>query len=68
LNKNIKNNLFFLKEEFAEGEGVYISPKGKKYVGKWRMGKRNGKGVITNPVGLRLEGTFVNDELEGKEI
>ena len=28
MNKNTKQNLFFLREEYAEGEGVYISPEG----------------------------------------
>ena len=64
MKKNRKPNLFFLRKEYADVEGIFISPEGEKYVGEWCKGKRHGKGVISSPYGLCIEGTFLNDQLK----
>jgi hypothetical protein len=40
------------------GLGVMIFPDGKKYVGSWKNGKKNGQGTYNNPNGSKYIGRW----------
>ena len=45
MKKASKQKVLFLKEEYADGEGKFLYPKGSKYEGHWKNGQRDGLGV-----------------------
>ena len=45
--------------------GTIIFPKGGKYIGEWKNGKRTGKGSITFDNGYKYFGEFFNDKSHG---
>lgn len=47
------------------GQGVMTWPDGRKYVGQWSNGKREGSGEYTNAQGARFAGMFRGDHEEG---
>ena len=42
-------------------EGVGILPDGRKYVGVWKEGLRDGQGIFTFPDGYRFSGEWKKD-------
>ena len=46
--------------------GQVTTPKGQKYIGEFRSGKRTGKGAYIYPHGLKYEGDFVNGRYNGQ--
>ena len=47
------------------GQGTFIYPDGKRYVGEWKDGKRHGQGVSTHPDGWKYVGEFKDGVLSG---
>ena len=61
-----KNNVLFLKEEFANGQGKYTYPSGESYFGNWKNGEFHGKGILTSPLdGCIFEGIFKKNKANG---
>jgi len=55
----------FVNDKF-EGKGKYNYDDGKYYIGEWKNGLRNGKGIFYSKTGnIEYEGDFVNDKYEG---
>jgi hypothetical protein len=46
--------------------GTYTYPDGRKYVGEWRNGSRNGHGTMTWPDGAKYVGDWRDDDLNGQ--
>lgn len=44
------------------GDGEYIWPDKKKYIGKFEYDKRNGFGILEEPTGKRYEGFWSGDK------
>lgn len=53
------------KAAWTDCVGVVTTPKGQKYIGEFRDGKRTGKGAYIYPYGLNYEGNFVNGHYKG---
>ncbi len=52
-----------------DGFGTYYDGYSQaKYTGNFKVGSRNGKGVMVWPSGERMEGTWKNDEMDGYGI
>ena len=49
-----------------EGLGTYTSPDGRKYVGEWKDGKRNGQGTFTLPDGEKYVGKWKDGKRNGQ--
>ena len=50
-----------------EGTGKYISEVGLYYIGQFKNGFRNGKGILYNSNGnIKYDGEFLNNKYEGK--
>lgn len=54
------------KSKWTNCVGKVTTPKGQKYIGEFRSGKRTGKGAYTYPHGLKYEGDFVNGHYNGQ--
>ena len=54
------------KSKWTNCVGEVTTPKGQKYIGEFRGGKRTGKGAYTYPHGLKYEGDFVNGRYNGQ--
>ena len=52
-----------IKKGLKEGKGAYNYKGGEKYDGMFVSGLKEGKGVFD---GLKWDGTFKNDELDGE--
>ena len=77
--KSLKENLIFekknygkeeyegeLKNSLREGFGKCLYEDGRYYIGEWRNGLRNGKGIIYyNNNTIEYEGDFLNDQFSG---
>ena len=61
-----KKEVLFLREEYGEGRGKYIYPKGEKYVGEYNDGKQNGQGTMTFPDGGKYVGEWKNGKYHGQ--
>jgi len=49
MNKESKQKVLFLREEYGNGQGTYISHDGRKYEGEWKDGREwNGTGYDKN--------------------
>jgi clan AA aspartic protease (TIGR02281 family) len=46
--------------------GTYTYPDGRKYIGEWRNGSRNGHGTMTWPDGAKYVGDWRDDDLNGQ--
>ena len=46
------------------GQGTWTSLEGEKYVGNWKMGKRNGNGTCNWPDGESYAGDWVKKKIE----
>ena len=60
----------FLKG-LPDGQGIYIWADGRKYEGAWKEGKREGKGIMTDPnagADSEVVGYWKNDEYVGTEL
>jgi len=57
-----------MKNEKAEGKGIYYFRGGDKYEGEFKDNKFNGKGIYYYREGDRYEGDFKDDKREGKGI
>jgi hypothetical protein len=53
------------KNNLMHGKGTYICQDGRKYVGEWSCGYKEGKGVLTYTNGESYEGNFVRDNCQG---
>jgi hypothetical protein len=58
MNKESKQKVLFLKEEYADGQGKYFYSDGASYEGEWENGKRHGKGILTLSDGRKLFGKW----------
>ena len=47
MNAKSKEKVLFLREEFADGEGIFKYSNRSKYEGHWKDGQRDGFGVHT---------------------
>ena len=55
----------FVNDKY-EGKGKYNYEDGKYYIGEWKNGLRNGRGILYYKNGnILYEGDFVNDKFEG---
>ena len=68
MNKESKQKVLFLKEEYADGQGKYTYPNGESYVGDWKKGEFHGKGTYTSPDEGKYEGKFKSGNRDGKGI
>ena len=50
----------------VNGQGTFISPDGKKYVGQFKNSKWEGLGTYTFLNGAKYEGQFKNSTFEGQ--
>ena len=57
-----------MKNEKAEGKGIYYFRGGDKYEGEFKDNKFNGRGIYYYNEGDRYEGNFKDDKREGKGI
>ena len=48
------------------GQGTYITPNGKEYIGEWKDGKMNGKGKYTWTNGTVYSGEWKDGKMHGK--
>ena len=48
------------------GQGIYLSKNGIKYVGDYKNDKRNGMFLVTYKNGSKYEGLFKNDKKHGQ--
>ena len=60
-----------MKETFKEwrirnGQGTYTYPRGGKYVGVFKNGKRNGHGTYTFPDGRKYVGESKDGQWDGQ--
>ena len=60
-----KNKVFFLREEYGNGQGTFIYPNGQ-YSGEWEKGKKQGQGTFTWFNGNRYEGEWIDGKEHGK--
>ena len=63
--KTDKRKVLFLKEEYGEGQGLFIFDDSCRYEGEWKDGKFHGNGTLSIPEGDAVEGEWKNGELEG---
>ena len=64
MRKRIYEGDFFKNK--IEGNGKYIYKSGYYYIGQFKNGERNGKGIQYYPNGnIRYEGDFVDDLYDG---
>jgi hypothetical protein len=56
------------KDDKKNGDGTFVWPDGRKFIGRMKDDKKNGPGILYFPNGFRLEGTWINDKLEGPAI
>ena len=56
--KTNKSKVIFIQEEYADGEGKYFYSDGASYEGKWKNGKRHGKGILTLSDGRKYFGKW----------
>ena len=57
-----------IKGDCINGQGVYIFPKGEKYEGEWKDGKRHGHGTYTFSDGEKYVGEFKDGKKHGKGV
>lgn len=57
-----------VKEDKANGKGIYNWEKGYQYFGDWIDDKPQGNGVLIYPDGRKYEGEFLNAKRDGKGI
>ena len=57
-----KNKVFFLREEYENGQGRFIYPNGQ-YSGEWGKGKKQGQGTYTHHDGRKYEGEWKDGEV-----
>jgi hypothetical protein len=50
----------------VNSKGTIIYPDGRKYVGEFQYGERNGQGILTYPDGRRYTGEFKDGEKNGQ--
>ena len=50
----------------TNGQGTFVLPDGRRYVGEFKEGVRTGRGVMTYPDGSQYEGDWQNDKPYGK--
>ena len=48
--------------------GQVVTPKGQKYIGEFKEGKRTGSGAYIYPHGLKYEGNFVDGHYNGRGV
>ena len=66
-NRIIKYEGDFINNKY-EGKGKYIFKDGEYYIGEWKSGLKNGKGIIYFKNGnIRYEGDFINDNQKDME-
>ena len=60
-----KNKVFFLREEYGNGQGTFIYPNGR-YSGEWEKGKIQGQGTFSWFNGDKYEGEWKDGEYNGQ--
>ena len=50
----------------SDGQGTYISPKGRKYEGEWKNGLPYGQGTTTALSGSKMEGIWKDGKAHGQ--
>ena len=51
------NKVFFLREEYGNGQGTFIYPNGR-YSGEWKGGEYHGQGTLSFDDGVEYVGIF----------
>ena len=65
MNKDSKQKVLFLKEEYADGQGSFTWSNGKRYVGEFKDGVISGRGTSSLHDSVMYEGEFYNSEFHG---
>lgn len=60
-----KTTTHYLPHAFAQGNGIYLSPTGEKYVGSWAGGKKEGTGRYSFKNGDFYDGQFHKNKAQG---
>ena len=48
------------------GQGIWVSADGSRYVGQWKNGKMDGLGTYTYPDGALYKGEWADGEMNGQ--
>lgn len=58
----------YLQNNKPQGNGIFLSPQGDKYIGQWAGGKKHGKGRYLFTTGDFYDGEFCKNNAQGMGV